>query len=140
MKSVARIPLAVVAGVALLLALVVAVELFSAVVHKFPADFKGNIGQHVKGYPHWILSVFVLAWSATSTAATWIAPRIGDRLAGAAVAMLLGWALVFQLDTMWLKVVMFSAFPVACLIGIKCGARRTVTQFDKRDSIVPTTR
>jgi hypothetical protein len=123
-----RMLFAVVGGMALALALVVAVELFSAVVHPIPADFDGNMGEHVRRYPHWVLAVVVLAWSATSTAATWVASRVGHRLAGGVVALLLAWALIFNLTTlpytMWFKVVMFTAFPIACLLGIGSGKRR----------------
>ena len=127
MKFGIRTLFAVVVGMALALALVVAVELFSAIVHPIPADFDGNMGEHVRRYPHWILGVVVLAWGATSAAATWVASRVGNRLAGSAVALLLAWALIFNLTmlpyTMWFKVVMLSVFPVACLLGIKYGKR-----------------
>jgi hypothetical protein len=113
---------------ALALALVVAVELFSSVVHPFPPDFNGNIGEHVRRYPHWVLGVVVLAWGATSTAATWVASRVGGRLAGIVVALLLAWALIFNLTMLpyatWFKTAMFSAFPIACLLGIRYGRRR----------------
>lgn len=119
---------AVVVGMALALALVVAVELLSAVVHPLPADFDGNMAEHVRRYPHWVLGIVVLAWGATSTAATWVASRVGNRLAGSVVALLLAWALVFNLTmlpyTMWFKVVMFCAFPIACLLGIRYGKQR----------------
>jgi len=59
MRSAVRGLLAVVAGMALAFALVVAVEFFSSIVHPFPADFDGNIPAHVKRYPHWVLAVFV---------------------------------------------------------------------------------
>ena len=127
MKFGIRTLFAVVVGMALALALVVAVELFSAVVHPIPADFNGNMGEHVRRYPHWVLGVVVLAWGATSAAATWVASRVGNRLAGSVVALLLAWALIFNLTmlpyTMWFKVVMFSVFPVACLLGIRYGQR-----------------
>jgi len=127
MKSAGRTLLAVVAGMALALALVVAVELFSSVVHPFPADFNGNMGEHVRRYPHWVLGVVVLAWGATSTAATWVASRVGGRLAGIVVGLLLAWALIFNLTmlpyTTWFKTAMFSAFPIACLLGIRYGRR-----------------
>jgi hypothetical protein len=126
-KSGMRTLFAVVVGMALALALVVAVELFSAVVHPIPADFNGNMGEHVKRYPHWVLGGVVLAWGATSTAATWVASRIGNRLAGTVVALLLAWALIFNLTmlpyTTWFKVVMLSVFPIACLLGIRYGKR-----------------
>jgi hypothetical protein len=127
MKSGIRTLVAVVAAMALACALVVAVEWFSAIVHPIPADFDGNMGEHVRRYPYWVLGVVVLAWGATSTAATWVASRVGNRLAGSVVALLLAWALIFNLTmlpyTTWFKVVMFCVFPVTCLLGIRYGKR-----------------
>jgi hypothetical protein len=127
MKSAGRILLAVVAGMALAFVLVVAVELFSAVVHPLPADFDGNIPEHVRRYPQWVLGVAALMWAATAAAATWVAARIGGRLAGAVVALLLASALVFNLSllpyTMWFKIAMPAAFAAACLLGVKSGRR-----------------
>ena len=127
MKSAARILLAVVAGMALAFALVVAVELFSSVVHPFPADFDGNIPEHVRRYPGWILGVVVPMWAATAFAATWVASSIGGRLAGAIVTLLLAGALAFNLSmlpyVMWFKIAMPAAFFVACLLGIRHGSR-----------------
>jgi hypothetical protein len=112
---------------ALAIALVVVVELFSSVVHPYPPNFNGNMGEHVRRYQDWVLGVVVLAWGATSIAATWVASRIGGRLAGIIVALLLAWALVFNLTklpyTPWFKIAMFIAFPIACLIGIRSGGR-----------------
>lgn len=132
MKSAVRTLLAVVAGMALAFVLVVAVEFFSAVVHPFPADVDpnvpGNIPEHVKRYPHWVLAVVVPMWGATAAAAAWVASRIGGRPAGIIVGLLLAWALIFNLAMLpyatWFKAVMPAAFAVACLLGIKDGARR----------------
>jgi uncharacterized protein YacL len=70
----------------------------------------------------------MLAWGATSTAATWVGSRVGNRLAGTVVALLLAWALTFNLTalpyTMWFRIVMFGVFPIACLLGVTFGARR----------------
>ena len=127
MKSAGRTLLAVVTGMALAFALVVAVEFFSSVVHPFPADFDGNIPQHVRRYPHWVLGVVVLMWGATAAAAIWVASRIGGRLAGALVTLLLASALAFNLSmlpyVMWFKVAMPAGFFVACLLGIRYGRR-----------------
>ncbi len=127
MRSVGRTLVAIVAGMALAFVLVVAVELFSAVVHPFPADFDGNIPEHVRRYPNWVLGVAVAMWGATAGAATWTAARIGGRMPGIIVALLLAWALIFNLTqlpyVMWFKVVMPAAFAVACLLGV-AGARR----------------
>jgi hypothetical protein len=127
MKSAVRTLLAVVAGMALAFVLVVAVELFSSVVHPVPVDFDGNIPEHVRRYPDWVLGVAVLMWGATAAAATWVAARIGGRLAGALVTLLLASALAFNLSmlpyVMWFKIAMPAAFFVACLLGIRYGWR-----------------
>ena len=131
MTSALRILLAVVAGMALAFALVVAVEMFSAVVHPFPPGFDpnapGSIPAHVRRYPGWVLAVAGLMWGATAAAAAWVASRIGGRLAGAVVTLLLAAALAFNLSmlpyVLWFKVGMPAAFFVACLLGIRTGAR-----------------
>ena len=128
MRSALTTLLAVVSGLALALALVVGVELFSALVHPMPADLEENIPEHVRRYPNWVLGVVVLAWGATSTAATWVASRLGGRLAGTVVALLLAWAIIFNVSqlpyTMWFKIVMIGVFPIACLVGIVLETRR----------------
>ncbi len=129
MKNVLRIVLAVVAGMALAFVLVVAVELFSAVVHPFPPGLDpnapGSIPEHVRRYPGWVLAVCGLMWGATAAAATWVASRIGGRLAGALVTLLLAAALAFNLSMLpyvtWFKIAMPATFFVACLIGIRSG-------------------
>jgi len=131
MRDGLRTVLAVVAGMALAFVLVVAVEMFSAVVHPFPPGLDpnapGSIPEHVRRYPGWILAVCGLMWGATAAAATWVASRIGGRLAGAVVTLLLAAALAFNLSmlpyVMWFKIAMPAAFFVACLIGIRSGAR-----------------
>ena len=131
MKSAVRVLLAVVAGMALAFVLVVAVEVFSAVVHPFPAgvdpNLPGSIPEHVRRYPQWILGLVVLMWGATAAAAAWVASRIGGRVAGSLVALLLAAALVFNLAMLpyvaWFKVVMPAAFVVACLLGVRYGRR-----------------
>lgn len=121
MKSAARTLLAVLAGMALAFALVVAVEILSALVHPLPKDFNGDIPAHVRRYPPWVLAVVVPLWSATAAAA-WVAARIGNRIAGIVVSLLLAWALVFNLThlpyVLWFKVAMLIAFPFACYLGV----------------------
>lgn len=131
MKSAVRTLLAVVAGMALAFVLVVAVEMFSAVVHPFPPGLDpnapGSIPAHVQRYPGWVLAVAGLMWGATAAAATWVASRIGGRLAGALVTLLLASALAFNLSmlpyVMWFKIAMPAAFFLACLLGIRGGWR-----------------
>ncbi len=71
----------------------------------------------------------VPAWGATIAAATWVAARVANRLAGLIVALLLGGALVFNLTalpyTPWFKIVMLAVLPIACFLGITSGARRS---------------
>ena len=130
MKTVFRTILAVVAGMVLAFVLVIAVELLSAVVHPFPPEFTramDEMCQHVARYPDWVLGIVVLAWSATTFVSTWVATRLGDRLAGLAVALLLTWAIVFNISmlpyAMWFKVVMLTCFAVACYFGCTRGAQ-----------------
>jgi hypothetical protein len=135
MKSAVRTMLGVVAGLALAFALVVAVEMFSAVVHPFPPGFDvnaaGSIPAHVRRYPGWVLAVAGLMWGAAAAAATWLASRIGGRLAGALVTLLLAAALAFNLSmlpyVMWFKIAMPATFFVACLLGVRAGARSLFT-------------
>ena len=87
--------LAILAGMMVAFVLVVAVEMFSSVVHPFPPDFNGDIPGHVRRYPRWVLAVVVPLWGATATAATWVASRLGNPVAGWVVTLLLAWALVF---------------------------------------------
>ncbi len=127
MKAFGRILLAVVAGMALAFVLVVLVEWFISIVHPFPADFDGNIPEHVKRYPHWVLAVAALFWGATIAAATWVASRIGGLPAAIVVTLLLGWALTFNLTALpyppWFKITMFTVFPIACYLGFRYGRR-----------------
>ena len=130
MNSVLRLFLAVVAGMLLALVLVIAVEFFSAIVHPVPAGFQGTMDEmclHVARYPDWVLGVVVLAWSATAFSSTWVATRIGHRLAGIVVTLLLTWAIVCNLTmlpyAMWFKIVMLSCFSMACYLGVRRGTR-----------------
>jgi hypothetical protein len=119
---------AIAAGIAVASVLVVVVELFSAFVHPPPEGFQGTseeVSQLVERYPHWVLAVAVVMWSATSLAATWVASRIGNRATGKVVALLLGSALVFNVTSLpyvlWFKVVMLTCFPIASCLGIRSG-------------------
>ena len=130
MKTILRTILAVVAGMALALALVIGVELFSSIVHPVPPEFKETMEemcQHVAKYPHWVLGVVVILWSATAFVSTWVATKIGRLAAGAVVSVLLLLAIAFNIAmlpyAMWFKVVMPSCSLVACYLGVKLGGR-----------------
>jgi len=69
MYTALRTLAAIVVGVFAALVLVVAVELFSDVVHPLPEDFGGTpeeMCRHVEQYPPWALAVVVAAWAATA--------------------------------------------------------------------------
>ena len=136
MKSFGRAILAVVAAMALTFVLLFLVEGLSAIVHPFPPHFDGNIPAHVKRYPQWFLGVVVLLWGGTATAATWVASKIGGRAAGIVAALLLAWALTFNLTNLpyvpWFKITMFSAFPGACWFGLKYGRRNPAAASTRR--------
>jgi hypothetical protein len=139
MKTALRTTLGVVAGMALAFVLVIAVELFSAVVHPVPPGFTGTMEEmceHVARYPQWILGAVVLAWSATAFVSTWVATRIGNRWAGIAVTLILALAIVFNVTklpyAMWFKVVMLSCFPVMCILGCMRGAKMSPPAADSK--------
>jgi hypothetical protein len=118
-----RIVLGIATGMVVAFALVLGVEWFSSIVHPFPPDFDGNIPEHVKRYPGWVLGLVVPAWGAAAAAATSVASRVGGRAAGVVVVTLLAWGLTFNLTKLpyaiWFKVAMACAFPAACLLGLR---------------------
>jgi MFS family permease len=139
MKTALRTLLGVVTGMALAFVLVIAVELFSSVVHPVPpdTDTMDEMCLHVARYPHWVLGVVVLAWSATAFVSAWVATRIGNRLAGIAVILILTLAIVFNVSklpyAMWFKVAMLICFPVACLLGGTRGVKMSKLTADFED-------
>jgi hypothetical protein len=109
--------------------LVVAVELFSAVVHPFPSDFSGSeeaMCEHVANYPAWVLAVIVPMWSAVAWSATWVAGRIGGLVAAVTIGVLLLAALALNLSMlpypMWFKLVQ----PLMVMVAIGLVWRRTM--------------
>ncbi len=136
MKTALRTIIAISAGLALAFLLVIAVELFSAVVHPFPPEFTGTTDEICACRPisRLGLGVVILAWSATAFVSTWVATRIGNRLAGVVVILILTLAIVFNVVklpyVMWFKVVMLSCFAVACFLGAMRYGRQATTSAD----------
>jgi hypothetical protein len=111
--------------------LVVAVELFSAVVHPFPEDFGGTTEEmcrHVERYPHWVLALVVAAWAVAAFAGTWTAKSLGNLCSFAIVGLLLLAALVFNLSQLpypiWFKIVNLLVIPAAILAGGRLATRK----------------
>jgi Na+-transporting methylmalonyl-CoA/oxaloacetate decarboxylase gamma subunit len=130
MKAVLRTLAAVLAGLLVLFLLVVAVELFSAVVHPFPKDFGGTTEEmcrHVERYPHWVLAVVVPAWAAAALVSTWTARKIGNLYSSAIVGLLLVAALVFNISMLpypaWFKIACLLAIPAAAFAGSRLSTR-----------------
>jgi hypothetical protein len=122
---------AIIAGMIVAFILVVAVELFSAVVHPVPPDFKGTMEEmclHVARYPHWVLALVVPAWAGTAFASTWISGRMGNRFCGLFIGLLLLAALIFNLSMLpypiWFKILNLLAIPAAVLLGARLSIRR----------------
>jgi hypothetical protein len=121
---------AVVIGLFVAFVLVVAVELFSAVVHPLPEDFGGTMEEmclHVQRYPHWVLAVAVSAWGVTALVSTWIAQRIGNSYSSVIVGVVLLAALVFNLSQLpyplWFKIASVLVVPAAIVIGSRLSVR-----------------
>lgn len=124
MKAVLRTLAATLAGLLVLFILVIAVELFSAVVHPLPEDFGGTteeMCQHVERYPHWVLAVVVPAWAIAAFVSIWTARRIGNLYAFVIVGLLLLAALVFNISMLpyptWFKIANLLVIPAAILAG-----------------------
>jgi hypothetical protein len=112
-------------------ALVVAVELFSAVVHPLPPDFNGTteeMCQHVERYPNWVLAVVVPAWAGTAFASTWIAGRLGNRGCTVFVGLLLLTGVIFNVSMLpypiWFKIACLTVIPIAIVAGLYLSSRR----------------
>jgi hypothetical protein len=123
---------AVVAGLAVALTLVVAVEFLSATVHPPPPGFKGSfeeVCQHVKRYPQWVLAVGVAAWGVTAFAGTWTAGRLGNRGCALFLGLLLLLAVIFNVSTLpyplWFKIANLIVIPMAIVCGYGLSRRRT---------------
>ena len=125
MAAVLRVLVSIVAATLLAFILVVAVELFSAVVHPLPADFGGTMEEmcaHVAAYPEWVLAVVVPAWAGIALASTWTAGRLGNRGSALFIGLLLLAAAVFNVAQLpypiWFKTVSLIAIPSAIATGV----------------------
>lgn len=135
MFTVLRALLGIFLGAVAVFVLVVAVEMFSSVVHPFPEGMdlndKEEMCNHVARYPDWVLAAVVGLWGFTAFLGTWIAQRIGSYWASGVVAALLLWAVLFNLSMLpyavWFKVVMPMAVVMAIAGALRLGrpSRRT---------------
>ncbi len=135
MKAVLRNIVAIAAGLVVVLTLVIAVELFSSVVHPLPADFGGTqdeMCQHVERYPPWVLGVVVPLWGFAAFAGAWVARRTGSLASGVIVGLLTIAAVVFNMSMLpyppWFVNLNLSVIPVAVILGCRPLSRREPAQ------------
>lgn len=135
MIYVLRVIGSIIAGFALALVLVIALELFSSVVHPLPADFAGTADEmcrHVERYPAWVLAVAAVAWTSTAFVSTWLATRLGGKIPGILLSLFLVWAVVFNVAMLpypvWFEAVSVLGIVAACLAGIGLPGRRVTLQ------------
>jgi hypothetical protein len=131
MAPVLRSVAAFVAGIVVAFLLVVAVELFGAVVHPVPPDFRGTTEEmcrHVERYPHWVLALVVPAWGATAFAGAWVAGRLGNRGCALLVGLLIVAALVLNISMLpypiWFKAANLIVIPCAIVAAVYLAGRR----------------
>lgn len=121
-----RAIIGIVAGLAVAFLLVIAVELFSAIVHPFPEGFQGTeeeICAHVEKYPAWVLAAVVPMWALVVFSSVWVTRKIGGFVASLLVGTLLlvavglnQWMLPYPI---WFEVANFVALPLAMLGAIR---------------------
>jgi hypothetical protein len=131
MKAYLRTLAATLLALFIAFVLIVAVEVFGAVVHPLPKDFGGTMEEmcrHVERFPQWVLAVVVPMWAVAALVSTWIAQRIGNVYSFGIVGLLLLSALVFNLSKLpypiWFKVVNLIVIPAAILAGSRFSGRR----------------
>ncbi len=123
---------AIVAGLVVTAAIVVGVEIISAIFHPFPpgvdqSDLEVCKAQ-VARYPTWLLACAAAGWCAASFAGSWLATRVGtgrhpahggivwgalQAMAAANMAMLP--------YAMWFPILIEVGLPLAALLGIRKG-------------------
>ena len=119
-----RVFAAIVLSIACAMALLIAVELYSSIVHPFPEGFSGSMEemcQHVARYPHWVLATVVLMWGAIAFLSTWIAGRVGNRACAILIGTLLLAGVVMNVSMLpyplWFKILMPIAIVIANILG-----------------------
>ena len=130
MAATFRVVGSILAGIALALALVIAVEFLSSILHPLPPDFAGTSAEmcrHVEQYPPWVLALVVPAWGGTTFASTWLTRRLGNRGSGAFVGLLLLAAVVFNVAMlpypMWFKVAILLTIPASVFLALRAPRR-----------------
>lgn len=129
-----RTVLGVLVGLIVAFVLIFGVELYSNVVHPLPEGFAGSVEEvcrHVENYPNWILGTVVVAWGVTAALATWIAQRIGNRVASSALGVLLVAAVSLNVSMlpypMWFEIAVLVVIAAGAVTGARWAVRRPVS-------------
>lgn len=140
MKSVLRIVLSLVVGIATALALLMAVEGLSALVHPFPEGFGGTheeICRHVAKYPPWVLAVVIPLWAGIGFLSTGLAAKIGNAFSGVFVGVLFLAAVIVNVVMLpypiWFKVGMPIATSIAIAVAVSLWRRPRTQQMVHAD-------
>ena len=136
MSNFVRSSLAIVIGIAVVIAGLVAVEMFGAAVHPFPADFDSSSQQqmmdYVASYPSWILAIVVPVWGLVAWLGTWVAKRIGGTVSALVIGILLVAAVIFNVSMLpyplWFKVL--SVISVVSAVVLAFRKRREAVRAD----------
>jgi hypothetical protein len=141
MHPILRTVLAVVAGTVTALLLLMAVELFSAVVHPFPEGLSQTpeeICRHVERYPSWVLAIGALMWGGAAFVSVWLTGKIGNRISAAIVGTLFLAGVVCNVAMLpypwWFRVAAPTAALVAVAAAVRAAFGRSLAQGVANDS------
>lgn len=125
MKTALRSVGGVFAGLAAALVVVVAVEMYSAVVHPTPPDFGGTMEEtcrHVENYPAWVLATVVPLWAGAGFLGAWVAGRLGNVPSAVLVAVLLVAAVAWNVSMLpyplWFEIAIVASVSAAVAAGV----------------------
>jgi hypothetical protein len=130
--SVLRSVGALIAGLVAAMALIVAVEVVSMMVHPFPpgvdpSDFE-VCAAHVAKLPAGVLALGVAGWGLTALVGAWVATRLGTNrhpAHGIVIGALLFLGAAFNMYMLpyaaWFKVANVVVLPLATLWGVRLG-------------------
>lgn len=138
MRQALRAILSIATGLVVALALVIAIEMLSAIVHPLPPGFGGSedeMCEHVQRYPQWVLAIASVLWAATTLLSCWLAKRIANRGCGLIVGVLLLGAVLFNVIMLpypiWFKVTSPALQGVVLLAALRFPNRTTPLATDQ---------
>jgi len=130
--SILRSLFAITFSLVVALALIIAIEIFSAVYHPFPPGLDPSVIEdcitHVANYPEWLLALCGVGWILTDFISAWIATRFGTArhpAHGIAIGFLLLLGAGFNMSMLpypiWFEVGVYLGLPLATLAAVTLG-------------------